>query len=267
MPISESFESNLTLVLPRLIESYPTPFHIYDEEGIISSHKQLVDSFSSCDFRLYFAVKALPNKHILSLLRKQGSGFDCSSIPEFQLCKDVGAVGSDILFVSNNTSHAELQGALEIGADITFDDLKTFENCTQLPERVAFRLSPGSSQKTDAAMGGAINSKFGVPFKHVFDAYQKAKDRGVKKFGIHRMTYTNETDTEFAVLVARELISITKAISDKVGVAFDYINFGGGLGTPFRPTDSPLDLTMFGASVCQEMKAAFPCSTPKIILE
>ena len=95
MPMSPSFKERLFPALKDIAGHFGTPFHIYDETGIRETGEALVKAFSGLDsFREYFAVKALPNPHILAIMREMGFGFDCSSIPELLLSRQVGALGA-----------------------------------------------------------------------------------------------------------------------------------------------------------------------------
>ena len=47
-------------------------------------------------FISYFAVKALPNPYILELLKGEGFGGDCSSLPELLLCQAAGITWWDV---------------------------------------------------------------------------------------------------------------------------------------------------------------------------
>src|SRR4051812_21685347 len=110
MPISESFRRHLIPMLGEIAAHFGTPFHIYDEQGIRKTGQALIEAFSRIDnFREYSAVKALPNPQILKIIHDMGFGFDCSSIPELVLSRQVGAHGEDIMFTSNNTSAEEFE--------------------------------------------------------------------------------------------------------------------------------------------------------------
>lgn len=77
MPISDSFYSRLSKSLPEVVKHFGTPFHIYDETGIRETGRLLIDQFSGIPgFREYFAVKALPNPKILTIMQSMGFGFD-----------------------------------------------------------------------------------------------------------------------------------------------------------------------------------------------
>ena len=82
----------------------PTPFYVYDEDGIIKNIESINKAFSwNKGFMEYFAVKALPNPYILKLMRQHGVGVDCSSLTELMLAKAAGFSGSEIMFSSNET--------------------------------------------------------------------------------------------------------------------------------------------------------------------
>ena len=82
-----------------LVSKFPTPFHLYDEKGILATCQKLNQAFNwNKGFRNYFAVKALPNPKILELVMHSGMGLDCSSLTELMLAERVGAKNQDIMF-------------------------------------------------------------------------------------------------------------------------------------------------------------------------
>ena len=55
----------------NIVKKYPTPFHLYDEEGIRKNAEEVKKAFSwNKGFREYFAVKATPNPYILKIVLK-----------------------------------------------------------------------------------------------------------------------------------------------------------------------------------------------------
>ena len=78
----------------KIIEQYPTPFHLYDEKGIRENARKVNEAFAwNKGFKEYFAVKATPNPFLINILREYGCGCDCSSYTELMLSEAVGAVG------------------------------------------------------------------------------------------------------------------------------------------------------------------------------
>jgi hypothetical protein len=109
MPMSTSFENRLLPILDEIVAHFGTPFHIYDEAGIRETGQNFINAFSRLNgFREYYAVKALPNPRILQIMQDFGFGFDCSSIAELMLSRQIGARGEDIVFSSNNTTAASV---------------------------------------------------------------------------------------------------------------------------------------------------------------
>ena len=101
----------------EIAQTIPTPFHIYDEEGIRRNARQLQQAFSwNPGFREYFAVKATPNPYILKLLQEEGCGCDCATYTELLLCEAVGITGRDVMFSSNVTPDLDMRKALDMGA-------------------------------------------------------------------------------------------------------------------------------------------------------
>ena len=61
--------------LKQITETYPTPFHLYDEAGIRQTARALHQAFSwNPGFKEYFAIKATPNPTILKILKEEGCG-------------------------------------------------------------------------------------------------------------------------------------------------------------------------------------------------
>src|SRR3972149_2594691 len=88
--------------IKEIIKKYPTPFFVYDEKAIRDNIRILLKEFAWNEgFREYFAMKALPNPYILSILKEEGFGVDCSSLTELLWAKAVGFKNEEIMFTSN----------------------------------------------------------------------------------------------------------------------------------------------------------------------
>ena len=74
--------------LKKLTQTYPTPFYLYDEKAIRENMRKFTKAFSIFPkFREHFAVKACPNPYIMKILKNEGCGADCSSLPELILAE------------------------------------------------------------------------------------------------------------------------------------------------------------------------------------
>ena len=253
MPMSPDFEKRLYPVIDKVVAHFGTPFHIYDEAGIRQTGESLKKAFSGVDaFREYFAVKALPNPRILEITRDMGFGFDCSSAPELMLCRSIGARGDELMFTSNNTSRSEFDvAAADGGCILNLDDINLVPKVPKFPELICFRYNPGPRRTGNAIIGNPVEAKYGLAHDQVVDAYRQAIGRGAKRFGLHTMVVSNERNYRFMVQTVTMLFELIEWVSKELGIRFEFMNMGGGLGIPYRPADEALNLAALGAEVAE----------------
>jgi len=244
MPMSLSFQERLFPRLPEIIDYFGTPFHIFDEAGIIETGEKLKADFSNISgFREFFAVKALPNTAILQVMRRLGFGVDCSSPSELVLARRSGFRGEDIMFSSNDTTSDTFRQALADGGCIlNIDDISMIDNVPEFPELICFRYNPGERRTGNQIIGIPVEAKFGLRHDQVVDAYRKAMERGARRFGLHTMLVSNERDYRYMVDTVRMLIEVMEMLIDTLGIKFEFFNIGGGIGIPYRPEDKAFDM-------------------------
>lgn len=232
--------------IEKTIEKYPTPFHIYDEKGIIDYAKYFLDSFSWNEgFKEYFAIKAAPNPFLMKVLRNQGFGIDCSSLAELVIAERLGMRGEEIMFTSNDTPDYEFKKAMELGAIINLDDISHIEYLEKhsgLPELVCFRYNPGALKGGNIIIGNPEDSKYGFTREQLFEGYKILKDKGVKRFGIHTMVASNELDPDYFIETAEIVFDVIVDISKELNIQFEFANLGGGIGIPYKNEHKPVNL-------------------------
>ena len=232
--------------LEKIIETYPTPFHIYDEAGMRAYAKRFLKAFSWNEgFKEYYAIKAAPNPYLMKILRQEGFGIDCSSIAELEIAEKVGMSGDEIMFTSNDTPVHEYKKAVALGAIINLDDIshiQYLEDHIGLPELVCFRYNPGSLKEGNAIIGHPEEAKYGFTRSQLFEGYQILIDKGVKRFGIHTMVASNELDPDYFAGTAQILFELIADLSKKLNISFEFANLGGGIGIPYKPEQSEVDL-------------------------
>ena len=260
--------------IQEIVKTYPTPFHIYDEQAIRENARRLTAAFAwAPEFQEYFAVKAAPNPYLLKVLKEEGFGGDCSSMAELILCEKAGVLGDKIMFTSNETPIEEYIKAKELGAVFNLDDITHIEYIDKrigLPDTISFRYNPGPLRGGNDIIGKPEEAKYGLTREQLFDAYRMAKEKGVKNFGIHTMIVSNELNREYLAETARMMFELIDEISREVGIRFSFVNFGGGIGVPYRPEQEPVDLEALGEDIrvlYEEMIVAKGYAPLKICLE
>lgn len=239
--------------LEGIAGQYPTPFHLYDERAIRENAREFSRAFSwAPGFRNYFAVKACPNPTLLKILREEGMGADCSSLPELILAEKVGFRGEEIMFTSNNTPEAEFGEAARLGAVINLDDIRhieTLERSAGIPELASFRYNPGEARFSNAIIGSPRESKYGVTRDQLIDALRIMREKGAKRFALHTMIVSNELDEECFADTARLLFELAVKINRETGIRMETINLGGGIGIPYRPEEEAVNLEQLSARI------------------
>ena len=271
MPMSAGFRQRLDPVLEKARKHFGTPFHIYDEAGILETGTRINRAFSKiAGFREYYAVKALPNPSIMEIMQNLGFGFDCSSIAELLLARKTKSKGEDIMFTSNNTSEHEFKTASEDGGVIlNLDDISLVEKVPVMPELICFRYNPGPRRDGNKIIGKPEEAKYGVSHDQIIDAYKAAMARGAKRFGLHTMVASNELDYTYMVETTRMLLDMVADICAALDIRFEFINIGGGLGIPYRPDQKALDIEAL-ARECFDLFQGFSKThgwCPKMFME
>jgi diaminopimelate decarboxylase len=251
MPMLSDYRDRLFPILPEIAHTFGTPFHIYDEIGIRQTGDHLKKALAGIgSFKEYFAVKALPNPRIMKIMQEMGFGFDCSSIAELMLSRQIGARGEELMFTSNNTDAAEFQvAAADGGCILNLDDINLIKKVIDMPELVCFRYNPGPRRTGNSIIGNPVEAKYGVAHHQLLDAYRLARERGASRFGLHTMLASNELNSKYMVQTTQMLLEIADWVSAELNIQFEFINMGGGLGIPYRPQDPVFDVDDMGKAV------------------
>ena len=251
--------------LEEIAAKWPTPFHIYDAKAIRANAKRLRKAFSwNKGFREYFAVKAAPNPHLMTLLKEFDFGSDCSSMAELLLAERVGNTGESIMFTSNDTPAEEFRKAWELGAIVNFDDIVHipyfFDAIDGMPGDLSKRLfccryNPGPLKGGNAIIGKPEEAKYGFTRAQIVEGYRMLMERGARRFGLHTMVASNELDPEYIIDTAKMLFELAADISRQTGAVFEFVNIGGGIGIPYRPDQKAMDLERVGSGIREAYSA------------
>ncbi len=232
--------------IEEIIKKYPTPFHIYDEEAIRAHARRFQGAFPWVPggFKNFFAVKALPNPHILQIVREEGMGFDCSSYAELELVEKIGVRGEEIIFTSNDTPAYEYKKAKELGAIINLDDLSHVDYLHEhvgMPNLICMRYNPGPLKEGNVIIGNPEEAKYGFTREQLFEGYRKAREYGATRFGLHTMVASNELNPEYFVETAQILFDLVTELKKRLDIRIEFVNLGGGIGIPYRPEQKAVD--------------------------
>lgn len=239
--------------LEDIVAQYGTPFHIYDEKAIRENARRLRAAFSwAPEFKEYFAVKATPNPYILKILREEGFGADCSSLPELILAEKARILEENIMFTSNDTPAEEYKKARELFAIINLDDIthiEFLEKHAGIPDIISFRYNPGPLRAGNAIIGKPEEAKYGLTKEQLFKAYEMVREKGATRFGLHTMIISNELNPDYFIETAQMMFDLAIELKEKIGIHLEFVNLGGGIGIPYRPEQKAVNLEYIGEGV------------------
>lgn len=239
----------------KIAEKFPTPFYIYDEQGILENARKIKKAFSwNKGYREYFAVKATPNPFLLQLLKEGGFGADCSSYTELLMSDAVGLKGHDIMFSSNVTPPEDFLLASKLGAIINFDDLTHIDFYEKIgakfSDTMSCRYNPGGNFAiNNEIMDTPSDAKYGMTREQLGQAFLKLKEKGVKHFGIHAFLASNTVALEYYPVLAKILFETAVELKKELGIHIAFINLSGGVGVPYHPDQQPNDILAIGEGV------------------
>ncbi len=248
----------------EMAEEYGTPIYVINEEMIRKMYRDLKQTLDSIYERnsIYFAVKANSSLSVLKILNSEGASFDCTSTGEIHECFKVGIPPEKIFFTGNMFTNEDLKFAVEYKVHINLDCIsqlrrlsKIYDDLELEKQAISFRINPefGAGHHSHTITAGKM-IKFGILEDQVIEAYSLAKELGFKRFGTHihiGSGILNAYDYEKAV---EKYLTIITHLTDVINIKLEFIDFGGGLGIPYRPEEDPLDLGIYKDVVVERFK-------------
>lgn len=244
----------------ELAEKYDTPLYVLSEKRISDNynrlHTALVRNYK--DVRVYYACKANTNLAVLKLLQSQGAYLDTVSPGEVFMGLSSGYTPDRILFTGTSVRNDELKFLADANITVNIDSQSELDRLLKIavPPIISVRVNPEiGAGHHDHCITAGPETKFGLWEEEVIQAYAIAERARVERFGIHMHIGSGVLDVEPYALAVDKLLSIAKRVHDEVGIEFEFISIGGGLGVPYKPEDKELDLTEFSGKIVAPFKA------------
>jgi len=175
---------------------------------------------------------------------------------ELLLADMAGIIGEDLMLTSNETPASEFVKASDLCAIINLDDFthiafleKALNESGSLPELVSCRYNPGPLKEGNAIIGNPEEAKYGFTRKQIFEGYKLLKEKGVKRFGLHTMVASNELSLDYHLETGKLLFELAVEINVKCGVVLEFVNLGGGLGIPYKPSEEAISWEKLAAGL------------------
>jgi len=243
-----------------LAEKYDTPLYVISEQRIRDNYKRLHEALTQnySKIRIYYAMKANSNLAILKVLESEGANIDAVSPGEVFMALTSGFTPDRILFTGTSVRNDELKFLSASGVTINLDSQSQLQRLLKiaLPRLVSFRVNPEiGAGHHDHCITAGKETKFGIWEADVIKAYQAAKDAGVQHFGIHMHIGSGILNPDPFLAALEKFLSIAKKVHEQVGINFEFVDIGGGIGVPYKPEEKELDLKVYAEKILSLFKA------------
>lgn len=244
----------------ELAKKYDTPLYVISEKRIKENYGRLKGALTANydKIRIYYAAKANSNLSVLQILENAGAYLDVASPGEVSIALTSGFPPDRIMFTGTSVRTDELEFLVNSNVTINVDSLSQLDRLLrlQVPEVLSVRVNPevGAGLHSHVITAGK-QSKFGLWEVDVLKAYETAKKAGVKRFGIEMHIGSGVLDPKPFMQALEKLLNIAKKVHSQVGVEFEFVDMGGGLGVPYKPEEKELDYTVFSDKVLGMFKS------------
>ena len=259
----------------RLAEQHDTPLYIYSESKIHLNVKKLRDAFNKHypKIRILYACKANTNVNILRILRNECVEIDAVSPGEVYMTLKAGFKPDEILFTGTSVSEVEMSYLMKEGVRMNIDSLSQLEKLLThtVPKVISLRVNPevGAGHHEHVITAGP-DVKFGIWEGQALEGYKMALGAGVPRFGIQMHIGSGIMDVNHYVKAVGRLLEIAQHVAESVGIVFDFIDIGGGIGVPYRPEEPEIDLDLFSETLfgfIKEKLVEYNLGEPEIWVE
>lgn len=233
--------------LTQLAEEVGTPFYCYTSATLERHYRVFAEAFGEDDPLVCYAVKANSNQAVLATLARLGAGMDIVSEGEMRRALAAGVPAERIVFSGVAKTRGEMAAALDAG--ILCFNVESEPELLALSEvaeglgrqaRISIRVNPDVDARTHAKIStGKSENKFGIPISRAREVYARAAGLpGLSVTGVDMHIGSQITDLAPFDNAAALLAELARDLM-AAGHRLDHIDFGGGLGIPYRDDNAP----------------------------
>lgn len=232
-----------------IAKKHKTPFYLYSEEILTRNYSDFYGGAEKAGLinpLVCFALKSNPNRELVKILAKLGSGADIVSVGELKRAMESGIPSNKIVFSGVGKTEEEIMYALQVSKEgiqsfnvESLEELELINACakkTKRTARICFRLNPVVKPKTHKFIStGNKTHKFGLLESDILGSLGKAK------------YWSHSKLVGLSIHIGSQLLDLRatkKAISKLCEVALktkqplEFLDVGGGLGVDYHPDET-----------------------------
>ena len=230
---------------------YGSPLLVLSTEEI--KHNYLLLRKHLPRVRVFYAIKANPDLHIIKTMQELGASFDVASAGEIKLLQSLGVPGEKMIYANPVKTKAGLEACAQGQVTkMTFDSASEIAKLKeQYPQaQVLLRLRIKNPQALVD-----LNKKFGAGQEQALELLQQAHEAGLQVVGISFHVGSQTTSAapyEEALRIARRIFKE----AEDCGIKLRVLDIGGGF--PIAARNTQLELERMLSQVNEYVEQYFP---------
>jgi len=241
--------------LEAIARDVGTPTYVYSDATLRRHYQVLADAFANRNVLIAYAVKANSNLGVIATLAALGAGADVVSGGELMKAMEGGVPANRIVFSGVAKTAEEMKLGLTRGIHQfnveSMPELRRLSKVAQeLGKRapVAFRVNPHVEAGGHAHIStGSAEHKFGIAWHEAEDFFDEAaRLPNIDPVGIAVHIGSQIMRVEPIRAAWEKVVALARRLRDR-GIPISRVDFGGGLGVPYKDGDDPDSPAVYAA--------------------
>jgi diaminopimelate decarboxylase len=246
-------QAPFTLSLAQeLLASYGSPLYVYQSDILCRTIARITKAISYPRTQFCFASVTNGSVALLQIFRNCGWGLHANTPGDIYLGIQAGFAPKNIVYSGSNLHQNEMAQVLNWGVKtLNFDSLAQLQLCCEAYQS----LRENQQILEPPRLGLRLNlpeltgdSRIGVRSTEFPQAIAIAKTAGLKLSGLHFYRGTGTNSTAAFTQVIDTIIATAQQLPD-----WEYLDFGGGFGYPYRSGGTAFDWELFGAELTRRI--------------
>ncbi|HET19824.1 MAG TPA: pyridoxal-dependent decarboxylase, exosortase A system-associated [Chromatiales bacterium] len=235
----------------ELAERLGTPFYAYDGQLVSQRVRELRMALPS-RVQIHYALKANPYLPLVRHMAGLVDGCDVASAGELEKSLEAGFAPGRISFAGPGKRDEELEAALRAGITLNVESAGELERLVRhgdrlgIRPRVALRINPDFELKGSGMRMGGGAKPFGIDAEKAPEILRQINMMDVDFQGLHVFTGSQSLNAEAIMQAQSGALQLARSLLDGTGLPLRHVNIGGGLGIPYFPGESRMDIRSIG---------------------
>jgi diaminopimelate decarboxylase len=228
-----------------------TPFYAYDRR-IMTQKVTELRAVLPAEIEIHYAMKANPMPAVVRHFAGIVDGIDVASAGEMRVAIASGMPPGRVSFAGPGKRPAELEEAVAAGIVINMEsplEMRRLADISQrvgLRPRVAVRVNPDFELKTSGMKMAGGPKQFGVDAEQVPALLAELSALPLDFWGFHIFSGSQNLRPESICEAQKKSVSLAASLARHAPSPVRLLNLGGGLGIPYFPGESRLDIAPIG---------------------